>query len=328
MPVGSSMKWRTGEAFEAAAHVVKLKATNVGKTFLGVGPRRSALRWRGALAIGAALLSFLSTEVHAGAAVTSQLYTPPVADPLSLLTFNGGLSTAQNTIAERGAVTTGSINSPGGTLRASSSTPLPLGQFDFAHYLTAESVSTLSDTLVFSGTNSFRGSFEVTILGSATASNYIDVGGGASGSRGEGQFRLLAQYSGGAASDGVIMATECPINQVDCVAGNSFREIIEVPFEITSTIRHVSFSATLGAYASFGATADFGQSAYFRLLDIPNGTTFTSSTGFLSDPTPIPDAPVAGTVPEPSVLALSLFGMIIVVAGTRSRRSRHGGGSA
>ena len=324
MPVGSSIYRGVAEAIEEMQrHAVKMKPVNDGKAFLGVRSRRSVLRWPGALAIGAALLSFLSTEVHASVVVQSYLRTSTLVDGLSLQTVNSGVSTAQNTIADRGALTTGSVSSPGGTLKAASSTPRPEGVGDLAHYLTAESVSTLNDTLLFSGTNAFRGAFQATIFGSATASNFIDFN-GVSSSYGNGQFRLLAQSAGGVLGETIIMATECPINQSSCVAGSSFREIIDVPFEISSTNRRVSFTAVLGAYASFGASSDFGQSAYFRLIDIPNGTTFTSDTGFLSDPTSIPDAPLPGTVPEPSILALALLGMITVAAGKRSRRSQHG----
>lgn len=94
-----------------------------------------------------------------------------------------------------------------------------------------------------------------------------------------------------------------------CENGLSTNQNFELPFSVTSTSRAISISMNIAANSHDGGVADFRNTG-FVTLKLPEGTTFTSTTGvFLSTP-----------IPEPSTHASLVLGLLAVGAISLTRR--------
>ncbi len=229
-------------------------------------------------------------------------------------TTNSGLVAAQTATSNPWATASASGNSANGVLRASGWTIVPTSRFDYASVVAAV---TLNDTLAFAGSSAFNGLMRVTLLGDLFDPE-IEVTQPENESTAVASFGLQTTngITGGGGSR-YMFTDACA--QPTCVQGTRFHEVVEVPFSVTADRRNIFFEAVLQVGSTYGGSADFGHSAYFQLLDVPAGVSFTSATGFLSDPTPIPGSGPSG-LPEPSVLELALMGLAITVVSAKARR--------
>lgn len=103
----------------------------------------------------------------------------------------------------------------------------------------------------------------------------------------------------------------------NCEVGTSTARTGSLAFMIFDGATNVN--ASLQAFASYGNSFDFANTAKFYLRT-PDGVTFSSANGFLSEAVAIGSVPVT-PVPEPETYALMLAGLSMLGLVARRRRS-------
>lgn len=234
-------------------------------------------------------------------------YNVPGSVSLARIVTDPLLATQTLTIA--GATSTGAVDTSGGFLKSFAEAPRPVSVGSLEQYIYVNTSATLQDSVTFAGAATFSGHLQITFIGQLSTSDFIGLF-PSDNSFARGAIGANVNYGGTSTSQSIAIASDCQSSgPPDCVVANSTRTEFLVPFSVTAVSREVNFQLTLNTQAYLGATSNFGQSAYLRLLDVPDGVTFTSGSGqFLSNPVPIP------AVPEPATSLLLLAGLVAVAS--------------
>ena len=265
------------------------------------------IRWKYATA---GLLLTACSWASATAIVQSSIISRyATSDYIALTPITTDPFLAAQTLTIRGATSTGTVDTSGGFLKSFSAAPRPVSEGDFEKYLYVSTSATLQDSVRFGGTTSFSGNLQITFIGQLNISDFIGIN-PPDRSFARGAIGANWNYGGAAYTKAIGIASDCQASSPpDCVLSNSTRTELLVPFSVTAFSREVNFQLTLNTQAYLDAASNFGQSAYLRLVDIPDAVTFTSGSGqFLSNPVTIP------AIPEPPVSILLLAGLGVLIS--------------